>query len=150
MQSHEATAGLIGNALVRLRAVGDTRIDEVFLREVARFDSPVQNTRRYVVRDCALGGCRLRRGDSVLVVLAAANRDPAVNPEPDCFRPSRVGAHVYGWGLGTHRCPGVSLSLCIAECAVSSLGALIGSWNRLPAPSGYLPLSNVRIPVFER
>ncbi len=153
VQTYEATAGLIGNALVQLQrddasGVPAPEIDERFLREVARFDAPVQNTRRYALRDCLLGGASLRWGDAVLVVLAAANRDPAVNPNPHDFDPDRRAARLFTWGHGSHQCPGQQLSLAIARIGLAALRATITDHATLPTHIGYRPLGNARIPVF--
>jgi cytochrome P450 len=92
-QAHDATAGLIGNALVALgthrdareRVAADPDLLPALLLEVLRYDPPVQNTRRFVARDGVVAGQRMREGDAVLVVLAAANRDPAAQPSPERF-----------------------------------------------------------------
>ena len=96
IQSHDATAGLIGNTLVALERHPDTRervaadpdLLPAVLLEVLRHDPPVQNTRRFVARDGVVAGQEMREGDAVLVLLAAANRDPAANPGPSASTPS--------------------------------------------------------------
>src|SRR5205823_10079544 len=86
-QSYEATAGLIGLTLVALARRPELRARdfEAVVREVARHDAPVQNTRRFVARAVTIAGGAVAPGDTVLVVLAAANRDPSANPDPDVF-----------------------------------------------------------------
>lgn len=152
MQSYEATAGLIGNTLVAARreaAAGRAvMVDARFVREVARHDAPVQNTRRFALQDCRVGGRELKRGDGVLVLLAAANRDPAANPEPDSFLPGREGARLYTFGRSAHRCPGEEIAVAVAVEAAAALGRAGIDWAMLPAPSGYLASSNARIPRF--
>ena len=91
------------------------------MREVVRHDSPVQNTRRFLAEDAVVAGQALRTGDTVLVVLAAANRDPSVNPEPDRFDPARREREAYTFGLGVHACPGEALASTIAEAGVAAL-----------------------------
>lgn len=154
-QPYEATAGLIGNALVALardetlrRRIGSDRERVVDLvQEVARHDSPVQNTRRFVARDVSVAGAELRESDAILVVLAAANRDPALNPEPDVFRLERADRRLVSFGSGPHACPGDALAAAIT-CGV--LDAVLDAdvpVERL-APKGYRPSVNVRIPMF--
>ena len=72
-QTCEATAGLIGNALIALQRNPDLfegmqatpmRVAE-WVAEVARYDSPVQNTRRFVAQRCTIGGSVLEAGDTV-------------------------------------------------------------------------------------
>lgn len=152
-QTYEATAGLIGNTLVALgRREGGhptgVRAMEAFVAEVARHDAPIQNTRRVVATPMRLGAHELAGGQPVLVVLAAANRDPAVNDEPGEFRPDRPAPKVFTFGSGAHRCPGRTLAVTIAAAVV---GALLASGHDDPAgvvgPVRYLPLANARIPV---
>ena len=150
MQTYEATAGLIGNALIHLRERGDwaSTVDPRYMRELARWDSPVQNTRRYVVRDCRIDNHHLRLGDEVLIVLAAANRDTSEVPDADQFNPDRASGQSLSYGLGEHGCPGAELSLAVACAAVEAVRARFEAWGTLPEHVGYLPRTNVRIPRF--
>ena len=99
-QACEATAGLIGNTLLALGRYPDVlarvTTDRAFLvavvREVVRHDAPVQNTRRFVAESGTIAGQAMREGDAVLVVLAAANRDPAANADGGALRPASQGA----------------------------------------------------------
>ena len=135
-QTHDATAGLVGNAIVhRIRQpeAGDDPIDAVVER-VARQDPSVHNTRRFVARDTVIAGQRVEAGDTILVVLAAAG---AVEPD-----------RVWTFGHGAHACPGKSIALTIASAAVGSLMGRQAPPIDLPSPMRYCPLANVRIPVF--
>jgi cytochrome P450 len=154
-QPYEATAGLIGNAalaLARAPALRDhlrAEVDlvPVFIQEVLRHDPPVHNTRRFVAESGEVAGAELQAGDAILVVLAAAQRDPALNPDPDTFRLDRGDRRTLAFGSGPHACPGDRLADAIA-CGV--IDALLEMELDLPgAPAGYLPLGNVRIPVFQ-
>lgn len=146
-QSYDATAGLIGNTLVTLARTHaiDAPLEST-VREVARYDSPVQNTRRFAASDAAILGHTVRAGDAVLVVLAAANRDPAVNPDPDRFNPRRANPRTYTFGLGGHRCPGTRTAYAIATAGVSAL-VQRGLDPRQIAVQGYRALPNVRVPL---
>src|SRR5262249_27519279 len=96
-QAYEATAGLIGNTLLALarrperreRARAEPGLLPQVVYEVLRHDPPVHNTRRFLAAAGVIAGQAMRAGDAVLVVLAAANRDPAANPDPDRFDPAR-------------------------------------------------------------
>lgn len=155
-QSLDATAGLIGNALLRLQAqAADTAHADAsapamhaFVAEVARWDPSVQNTRRFAAADLELGGARLRAGDSVLLVLAAANRDPALNTQPDRFWPARPSPRTLGFGSGRHQCPGERIAITLAAAAVSRLRERRGPGARAAECTGYRPLANARIPMF--
>ena len=158
MQPHEATAGLLGAGMLRLgrdatlgRAASDGTLDlGAFGAEVLRHDPPVQNTRRTLADDVALADGRMRAGDSVLIVLAAAERDPRRHAEPDRFRLDRVQPPALGLGAGPHRCPGGSFALRIAAAGWHAL-ARGTSADRLAALGErvrWRPSPNVRIALF--
>ncbi|PYQ55100.1 MAG: cytochrome [Acidobacteria bacterium] len=137
LQTYEATAGLIGNtllALARNPGLHQAGLDAV-IEEVLRRDPPVQNTRRFVARAGTVAGREMREGDAVLVVLAAANRDPAA--------PS-----LFSFGAGRHACPGQALATTIARAGVEQ--ALAAGVDPAPLAEGvsYRPSANVRIPLF--
>lgn len=74
-------------------------------------EAPVQRFARHVVRDYALHDQVMRRGDTVIIHLASANRDAEEFPEPDRFDPLRehLNRHLsFGWG--THYCLGAPLA----------------------------------------
>ena len=91
-QAYEATAGLIGSTLRVLARSPDLRSQlaarmgllEDVVRETARYDAPVQNTRRFVAESGTLAGQAVERGATIRL-LAAANRDPEANPSPDMY-----------------------------------------------------------------
>ena len=156
-QAYEATAGLIGNALVALGRHGTVReqvaTDPSLLRqvilEVLRYDPPVQNTRRFLARTATIGGREMNEGDGVLVVLAAANRDPLANPLPDRFDIFRTDRRVFTFGTGVHACPGESLAVAIAEAGVARLIASGIDFDLFAGSMAYCDSGNVRIPLFK-
>ncbi|MGW7064657.1 cytochrome P450 [Streptomyces sp. NPDC054904] len=147
-QTYDATAGLIGNTLVALArgaAVPDTpRAITALVREVVRHDAPIQNTRRFAARSFVHAGSEVEPGQQVLVLLAAANRDPAVNPDPDALSPGRVNPVVFTFGAAAHRCPGEELAVALAGAVVTELRTAGLSTTATPA---YRPLANARIPL---
>ncbi|PYC71897.1 cytochrome P450 [Streptomyces tateyamensis] len=145
-QTYDATAGLIGNALRALRRHPGGELAGV-VREVVRHDAPIQNTRRFAAEPCRIGGAAVAAGEAVLVVLAAANRDPAVNPEPAVFDPGRVAPAVFTFGAGAHRCPGAELAVAIAEGVLTELLAHGFDPAVLPEHPQYRALPNARIPI---
>lgn len=155
-QTCEATAGLIGNALLTLvrqpELIETVRqrpaLAMALVEEVARYDSPVQNTRRFVARRCTIGGTVLEAGDTVLVLLASANRDPDANPTPDSFMLERPQRRIFSFGAGHHRCPGQQLALSIASQAVLALLRRQPGWLDSIAGCSYWPSLNSRIPRF--
>ena len=149
-QAHDATAGLIGNNLLALAARPELRDLDLLpqtLLEVLRCDPPVQNTRRFVARDGLILGQAVKEGDAVLAVLAAANRDPAANPDPDRFDVLRRDRRLFTFGIGSHACPGETLATTIAQAGVEAmlragldLEALAGSFTYRPSANGRIPL----------
>jgi cytochrome P450 len=155
VQSHDATAGLIGNTLVALgrhpgmreRVAADPELLPAVLLEVLRHDPPVQNTRRFVARDGDVAGQAMKEGDAVLVLLAAANRDPAVNPNPERFDPCRQERRIFTFGAGVHACPGDALAVAIARAGVERLLLAGLDPERFAAGVTYRPSVNARVPA---
>jgi cytochrome P450 len=153
-QAYDATAGLIGNTLVALasdrdlreRAAADAGLLGQIVLETLRYDPPVQNTRRFVARDGVVAGEAMKEGDGILVVLAAANRDPAANPHPDRFDPFRKDRRIFTFGGGGHACPGERLATTIAQAGVEALLLAGLDLERYAGTRTYRPLANVRIP----
>jgi cytochrome P450 len=149
-QTYEATAGLIGNALLALirnpsLRSESTRVDHL-IAEVQRFDPSVQNTRRFVAAPCEIDGIRLNSGDVILVLLASANRDPQLNDRPDAFMLDRPQRRSFTFGAGRHQCPGQMLALEIARATLEEILAHRPDWDRLSWH--YRPSLNSRLPHF--
>lgn len=157
-QAYEATAGLIANTLLALARQPELReqlaarpaLMSAVIQEVLRADPPIQNTRRYVSADGMVAGQAMKAGDAILVVLAAANRDPAANPLPDRFDLFRPHGQSFTFGLATHACPGAALAAMIAQAGVAQL--LMAGIDLAPLPGmvRYRPSANARTPEFER
>lgn len=155
-QTYEATGGLIGNAMVALgthpHLLNEVRATpggwEQWVQETGRYDSPVQNTRRFVSERTCIAGVELEQGAAVLLVLAAANRDPEANPHPNQFMLERPDRCVFSFSRGAHACPGQVLAQSIAAAA---LAVLCSQW---PADGfermawSWRPSANGRLPVF--
>lgn len=155
-QTYEATAGLIGNSIVALRQHNnvyanvrtDTRHIESLVQEVCRFDPPVQNTRRFVTQATTVAGVALQAGDVILLLLAAAGRDPLANADPDEFILVRSDRRLLGFGHGRHRCPGQDLACTIAARAIHDLLVPSTVFNANKVQWTYRTSLNGRIPVF--
>jgi cytochrome P450 len=155
-QTCDATAGLLGNSLIALvrepslRQVARARDGlQAIVKETARHDPSVHNTRRFAIEPITIADTSLAAGDAVLLVLAAANRDPAFNPDPDRFQLVREQRRMLGFGNGMHACPGQALACTLAA---AGLDALLRHQPDLDAIStrgwSYRPSANARIPVF--
>ncbi|HEY0558493.1 MAG TPA: cytochrome P450, partial [Thermoanaerobaculia bacterium] len=153
-QAYDATAGLIGNTLAALgrdaglreRAAADAEVLGQVVLETLRHDPPVQNTRRFVARDGVVAGAAMKENEAILVVLAAANRDPAANPDPDRFDPFRADRRIFTFGAGGHACPGERLATTIAQAGVEALLRAGTDAERFAGTLAYRPAANLRIP----
>jgi cytochrome P450 len=155
-QTYEATAGLIGNTLLALarnpqlrrRVAGDDALLRRAIEEVARHDPSVHNTRRFVAEDCVIAGETMRQGDQILVVLAAANRDPAHCERPHVFDPDRADRRSFTFGSGRHACAGQAIAIAIAAAGIQALTAHRLDIAALARPVEYRKSVNSRIPLF--
>ncbi len=155
-QAYEATAALIANTLhvlacnesVRRQAAADPALLHGCIAEVLRWDAPVQNTRRFAAEDCRVLGHTVRAGDTVLVVLAAANRDPAWNPQADVFDPRRRQRRCFSFGSGVHLCPGQQWAAQIAHAAVSQLCGMPLDFSRLAKARSFRASANIRMRLY--
>ena len=128
---HETTVNLIGNGLLALHRNPDqlallkARPDLITnaVEEFLRYDSSVQMSGRVALEDIEdLGGRRIAKGDNLLCLLGAANRDPAVYPDrPDSLDIKRPNVRPLSFGGGIHHCLGAQLARIEAEIAISTL-----------------------------
>jgi cytochrome P450 len=146
VQSYEATVGLIGLALVAQARHPELAATDpgAFVDEVLRHDAPVQNTRRFMAEDAVIAGREVRAGQGVLILLAAANRDPQANPNPDAFRIDRPDRQIFTFGQGDHRCPARRMATMIAATALGRLAGMVPRGR----PVRYRLSLNARMPVF--
>jgi unspecific monooxygenase len=154
-QACEATAGLIGNTLLALGREASAGASgsggaplPAIVAEVVRHDPPVQNTRRFLAADAVIGSQAMKAGDAVLVVLAAANRDPTANPDPARFDPLRTERQAFTFGVGPHGCPGEAAARAIAEEGLQALLASGVRPEQFVRGVTYRPSANTRVPVF--
>jgi cytochrome P450 len=115
---NETTTKLIANAVVAL--LRNPEQLELLRREpkriagavdeLLRYDGPVQLTSRMVLADEEFQGRRLRRGQQVVLLLAAANRDPEAFPDPERLDVARENVRHLAFGHGAHFCLGAQLA----------------------------------------
>jgi cytochrome P450 len=140
---HETTVNLIGNGVLALLRAPDQldllrRSPDLVagaVDELLRFDSPVQMTQRVAIEDLELAGYRVRAGDEILLVLGAANRDPAVFAEPNCLDVTRDARRHVAFGGGIHHCLGASLARLEGQVALSALLARFAHLELAGRPS---------------
>lgn len=126
----ETTTDLLGNGLTILLNRPDLRsglrtgriMTADFIEEVLRYESPVQVTTRVAHADgLVVDDVPVPVGSDVLLLLGAANRDPARYPDPDRFDPSRAGNKPLSFGAGAHICLGNNLARLEAAVAFPKL-----------------------------
>jgi cytochrome P450 len=125
----QTTTGLIGSALhllltnenQRAALTADWNLVTGAVQEALRYEPPVQATNRIAHEDVELAGRRISEGDSVLVMFAAANRDPTVFADPERFDITRSHRANHSFGVGVHFCLGGPLALLEAEVAVRTV-----------------------------
>ncbi|MDT0381960.1 cytochrome P450 [Streptomyces sp. DSM 42041] len=136
----ETTVNLIGNGTLALlrhpeqRAAleaalgrGDVAWLAGAVEELLRYDGPVEMaTWRFAAEPLELGGRRIAAGEPVLVVLAAADRDPERFGDPDVLDLARSDNQHLGYGHGIHYCLGAPLARLEGQIALSAL------FGRLP------------------
>jgi cytochrome P450 len=126
---HETTRNLLGNALQALlshpdqwqRLQREPELVSSAVRELLRYDSPVQYTGRRVTTDLMLHGQLLRRGELVVPLIGAANRDPARHAQPDRLDVARPDPGSLSFGSGPHVCIGAALTRMEAEIVLKGL-----------------------------
>lgn len=131
----ETTVNLIGNGTYSLLrnpeqrallqeslAAGRTDLLETGVEELLRYDGPVElATWRFATEAVTIGGREVAEGDPVLVVLAAADRDPDRFDGPDVLDLSRRDNQHLGYGHGIHYCLGAPLARIEAQTALATL-----------------------------
>lgn len=134
---HETTTHLISGSVLELLRNPDLRdwLQEdwgrtsLAVEEFLRFVTPVQFTKpRYTRRDIELGGVRIRKGEMVMPMLAAANFDPQANNHPALLNLERKPNRHLAFGSGIHFCLGHQLARVEGACA---LKALFRRWPKL-------------------
>ena len=139
---HETTVNLIGNGVLALLRAPDQlavlrRSPDLVgpaVDELLRFDGPVQITQRIATEDMEVVGCKVRGGDEILLVLGAANRDPAVFAEPQRLDVTRDARRHVGFGGGIHHCLGAVLARMETQIALANLLDRFGRIELAGAP----------------
>jgi cytochrome P450 len=126
---NETTTNLLGNAATVLAAHPDARAEIVAdmsllpnaIEEVLRFEGPVPTLTRTTTTDVHLRGHTIGAGEKVMLLLAAANRDPRVFDDADRFDIHRVARKHIAFGSGIHFCMGANLARLEARVAFEEL-----------------------------
>ncbi|MEN3359904.1 MAG: hypothetical protein V7637_3886 [Mycobacteriales bacterium] len=127
----ETTVNLIGNAVNALLDHPDqwdalcadpAGLAERAIEETLRYDPPVQRTARVALQPLELDGAPVRKGQTVVTLIGAANRDPEAHPDPDRFDLGRTQtADHLAFSSGIHYCVGAPLARLEATVALRGL-----------------------------
>jgi cytochrome P450 len=139
---YETTTNLVGNGLRAFLLFPDQlqrlRDDRSLLKsaveEILRYDSPVQLTGRMVLEDdLEVAGTPVGKGQELLTLLGAANRDPRVYDDPDTFDIGRVGPAPISFSAGIHYCLGAALARAegqiVFDALVTRYNAIEPAWS---------------------
>jgi len=114
----ETTTNLIGNGVLTLlrhpdeleRLRNDLTLIPSAVEELLRYESPSQHTARICPEDTELGGKLIRKGQAVIAVMGAGNRDPERFPYPDRLDLGRTDNRHLAFGWASHFCFGAPLA----------------------------------------
>jgi cytochrome P450 len=126
---HETVVNQIGNGLLALHRNQDQLAflkenpDQIenAAEELLRYDTSVQLTARVATEDLRIGGADIRKGEKVMCLLGAANRDPDVYIDPDRLDLQRKDIQTMSFGGGPHFCVGAQLARLEGEVAIGTL-----------------------------
>jgi cytochrome P450 len=125
----ETTTNLIGSGVLTLlrhpaqmkMLMDDPALISSAVEELLRFESPIQHTARVAHEDVTLGGKQIRRGQSVIAVIAAGNRDPERFHDPDTLDLKRPDNRHLAFGWAAHFCFGAPLARMEGQIAFGIL-----------------------------
>lgn len=126
---HETTTNLIGNAILTLFQHPDQlallrqnpSLIESAIEEILRFESPAQYTVRKANEDLELGGTTIKKGQAIILLLSAANRDPARFENAAHFDIQRKDNKHLAFGYAAHFCVGAPLARLEGQIAVMTM-----------------------------
>ncbi len=154
---HETTTNLLGNMARHLLArpgawaeiCADRSLIPGAVEETLRFDSSVPMWRRVTTRDVEIDGVALPAGSRLVLAFAAADREPAVFPDPDRFDVRRSNARrQLSFGRGIHLCLGAGLARLECEVVINMLADRLPGLRLVPdQPVSFVPNLSFRGPV---
>ena len=151
---HETTVNLITNGMLTLlrhpgeleKLKADPERAPRLIEELLRYEPPVHFRTRKALGDIEVAGTKIPKGAAVILVFAAASRDPARFPDPDRFDPDRADNQHFGFGGGLHYCVGAPLARIEAEIALVALCRRLVEPRLLADPPPYRPGASLRGP----
>ncbi len=156
---HETTVNLIANGTLRMlrepalreRLRDDSGSSLPYVEELLRTESPVQYlANRVAIADIEIGGTTIPAGSRIVLLLAAASRDPEYFADPGRFDIDRLQNQHFGFGGGIHYCFGAPLARLEAQLALSGLARRLDNPRLLEDPPPYRPSPVLRGPLHLR
>jgi cytochrome P450 len=153
---HETTVNLISNGVLTMlrhphlleRLRDQPSIALRFVEELLRMEPPVQYLpNRVAMTDIDVGGTTIPKGSRVVLLLAAASRDPDRFANPDVFDPDRPDNQHYGFGGGIHYCFGAPLARLEAQLALTAFARQVVNPRLVEDPPPYRPSPVLRGPL---
>jgi cytochrome P450 len=129
LAGHETTMDLIGNGLLALlrhpaelrKLQANASLIPNAVEELLRYDAPFQFMQREAREPVTINGMTIPAGQRVWIMLGAANRDPAIFPDPDRLDVTRPLRRQIAFGSGIHFCPGLHLARLEGQLAFTAL-----------------------------
>ena len=150
IQSFDAGRGILSNSLLQIieHKTYSTKIEiEKSVIETLRFDPPIHNTRRIAIDDFHIGESQIKKDDSILIVLASANRDSEKFKNAMNFDIERINNNEnLTFGIGGHMCLAKYFSIHLATEALWFLFQSNKTISLLENQIQYEPLINARLP----
>jgi cytochrome P450 len=152
---HETTVNLITNGMLTLlrhpdileRLRHEQELAIPLVEELLRYEPPVQINPKYMaLDDVEVGDVTIPKGSRIVLVLAAANRDPNRFPDPDRFDPEREDNEHLGFFTGIHYCFGAGLARQEAQVALTELARRLDNPRLLEDPPPYRQNPTLRGP----
>jgi pimeloyl-[acyl-carrier protein] synthase len=148
----ETTTNLIGNGLLTLlrnpapleQLRNDSRLIPSAVEELLRFESPSQHTGRIAKEDVEIDGRPIRKGQAVMAIMAAANRDPDRFPDPDTLLLERADNKHLAFGWSNHFCFGAPLARMEGQIAFETLLRHLPGLQLAPGPLTWRSNSGLR------
>jgi len=148
----ETTTNLIGNGLLTLmrnpeqlaRLRNDPALVPSAVEELLRYESPSQHTGRIAREDVEMGGKQIRKGQAVMAIMAAANRDPERFPQPDELILDRADNKHLAFGWSSHFCFGAPLARMEGQIAFETILRRLPDLDVVPGPLTWRTNSGLR------
>jgi pimeloyl-[acyl-carrier protein] synthase len=148
----ETTTNLIGNGLLTLmcnpeqlaRLRDNPDLIPSAVEELLRYESPSQHTGRIAREDVEIGGRQIRKGQAVMAIMAAANRDPERFPDPDALILDRADNKHLAFGWSSHFCFGAPLARMEGQIAFETILRRLPNLQLTPGPLTWRDNSGLR------